>query len=122
MEKENTRIERRKTPRANVILPIRFRRASQKGKRKDVEPVWLNSHVFNFSPEGFCLDLPPELEPEQVIEFEYYRRGSQVSGRAKVIWKDDSKGLGGCNVLEYDHKERESLEEIEGESDKVSDG
>jgi hypothetical protein len=120
-EKEAPRIERRKNPRSNVILPIRFRRASQKGKRKDTEPGWLNSHVSNISPEGFCLDLPEGLEPDQIIEFEYYRRGHQVSGKAKIIWKDDSKSVVGCCVLEYDQKEPESLKEAVGEDDNLPD-
>jgi len=121
MEKETIRVERRKHPRTNVILPIRFRRTSQKGKRKETESGWLNSHISNVSPGGFCLDLSEDLEPHHIIEFEYYRRGTQISGRAKIVWKDESKSVAGCCVLEYDHKELEEPEEMVNENDKPPD-
>jgi hypothetical protein len=122
MEKENIRPERRRHSRTNVILPIRFRRTSQKGKRKETEAGWVNSHISNVSPEGFCLDISEDLEPDRIIEFEYYRRGVQVSGRAKIVWKDEAKSVAGCSVLEYNHKEQGEPEETVNENDKPSEG
>jgi len=67
------------------------------------------------------LDLSEDLEPHHIIEFEYYRRGTQISGRAKIVWKDESKSVAGCCVLEYDHKELEEPEEMVNENDKPPD-
>jgi|GEM_PF-3254937 len=45
--------------------------------------------------------MPENLEPSEIIEFEYYYRGKTIAGKAKIAWMDSGKSMAGCFILEY---------------------
>jgi hypothetical protein len=91
--------ERRLDSRSNVILPGRFRRLLDRGKKKGETGAWVNSHISNVSKEGFCLSMPVGLEQDDLFEFEYHNKGRIVTGKARIAWLDTAKTRAGCNVV-----------------------
>jgi len=118
MAENNNSEDRRITPRSNVILPGRFRRIIANLKKNREPSNWLNSHISNVSEDGFCLAMPEGLEPDQLIEFEYYYHGMTFTGKAKVAWMDNGKSMAGCYVMEYAGKEEANTDEEAKENTK----
>ncbi len=90
--------ERRKDPRANVWLPVRYRLLPES------RVLWDNGTVTDFSAGGLRLLCDRRIEPESQVEFELNptKRERAYVLRGTVMWVKPSAAGCECGVMFID--------------------